>query len=105
MLIWSLRWKKYRNNQKILLGFHSGFKIRYTLGSLQRKTQMKLRIKPTPAVEMELQSTQEELRLLRRAIGRFTAKDMVRACMTDEEQVVFRKFHSDLFEIDMAVGK
>ena len=66
---------------------------------------MKLRIKPTPTVEMELQSTQEELRLLRRAIGRFTAKDMVRACMTEEEQLVFRKFHSDLFEIDIVVGK
>ena len=66
---------------------------------------MQLRIKPTHTVEMELQSTQEELRLLRRAIGRFTAKDMVRACMTDEEQAVFRKFHSDLFEIDIVVGK
>ena len=66
---------------------------------------MKLRIKPTPTVEMELQSTQEELRLLRRAIGRFTAKDMVRASMTEEEQSVFRKFHSDLFEIDIVVGK
>jgi len=66
---------------------------------------MKLRIKPTPYVEMELQSTPEELRLLRRAIGRFTAKDMVRVGMTDEEQAVFRKFHSDLFEIDIVVGK
>ena len=98
-------WKKYRNNQNILLGFHSGFKIRYTLGSLQRKTQMKLRIKPTPTVEMELQSTQEELRLLRKALGRFCAKDMVRVGMTDEEQSVFRKFHSDLSEIDIVVGK
>lgn len=66
---------------------------------------MKLRIKPTPTVEMELQSTQEELRLLRRAIGRFTAKDFVRVGLTEEEQAVFRKFHSDLFEIDIVVGK
>lgn len=66
---------------------------------------MKLKLSPQPVVQLELQSTQEELRILRRAIGRFTAKDMVRACMTEEEQAVFRKFHSDLFEIDIVVGK
>lgn len=66
---------------------------------------MKLRIKPTPTIEMELQSTTEELRLLRKAMGRFTTKDFVRVGMTDEEQVIFRKFHSDLFEIDIVVGK
>jgi len=66
---------------------------------------MKLRIKPTPTIEMELQSTQEELRLLRKALGRFTTKDFVRVGMTDDEQAVFRKFHSDLFEIDIVVGK
>lgn len=92
-------------NQIILLGFHFGFKIRYTQDLQQRKTQMQLRIKPTPTIEMELQSTQDELRLLRKAIGRFCTKDFVRVSMTDEEQAVFRKFHSDLSEIDIVVGK
>lgn len=66
---------------------------------------MKLRIKPTPTIEMEIQSTQDELRLLRKAMGRFTTKDMVRVAMTEEEQTVFRKFHSDLSDIDTVVGK
>ena len=66
---------------------------------------MKLRLSPQPIVQLELQSTQDELRLLRKAMGRFTTKDFVRVTMTEEEQAVFRKFHSDLFEIDIVVGK
>ena len=66
---------------------------------------MKLRLSPQPVVQLELQSTTEELRLLRKAMGHFTTKDFVRVAMTDEEQAVFRKFHSDLFEIDIVVGK
>lgn len=66
---------------------------------------MKLRLSPQPVVQLELQSTTEELRLLRRAIGRFCTKDMVRVAMTEEEQAVFRKFHSDLSDIDTVVGK
>ena len=66
---------------------------------------MKLRLSPQPVVHLELQSTTEELRLLRKALGGFTTKDFVRAGLTEEEQAVFRKFHSDLFEIDIVVGK
>lgn len=77
-------------------------KIRYTLGSLQRKIQMKLRLSPQPVVQLELQSTTEELRLLRKALGRFCTKDMVRVGLTDGEQTIFRSFHSDLSEIDIA---
>ena len=71
----------------------------------QLKAQMKLRLSPQPVVQLELQSTQDELRLLRKALGRFCLRDMVRVGLTEEEQSVFRKFHSDLFEIDIVVGK
>ena len=66
---------------------------------------MKLKLKPQSVIEMEIHSSQDELRLLRKAIGRFCMKDMVRVGMTDEEQIVLRKFHSDLSEIDTVVGK
>jgi len=66
---------------------------------------MKLKLKPQSVIEMEIHSSQDELRLLRKALGRFCLRDMVRVGMTDEEQTVFRKFHSDLSEIDTVVGK
>lgn len=66
---------------------------------------MKLKLKPQSVIEMEIHSSQDELRLLRKALGRFCLRDFVRVGMTDEEQAVLRKFHSDLSEIDTVVGK
>ena len=65
---------------------------------------MKLRLSPQPVVHLELQSTQEELRLLRRALGRFCLRDFVRVGLTEEEQIIFRSFHSDLSAIDTCVS-
>jgi hypothetical protein len=66
---------------------------------------MKLKLKPQSVIEMEIHSSQDELRLLRKAIGRFCLRDFVRVGMTEKEQEVFRQFHQDLSEIDTVVGK
>ena len=66
---------------------------------------MKLRLSPQPVVHLELQSTTEEIRLLRKAIGRFCLRDFVRVGMSEDEQAVLRQFHQDLSEIDSVVGK
>lgn len=71
----------------------------------QLKDKMKLRLSPQPVVQLELQSTTEELRLLRKALGRFCTKDMVRVGMTNDEQTALKQFHSDLSDIDSVVGK
>lgn len=63
---------------------------------------MKLKLSPQPIVHLELQSTTEEIGLLRKALGRFCTKDLVRAGLTDEEQTILRGFHSDLSEIAIA---
>ena len=65
---------------------------------------MKLRLSPQPVVQLELQSTTEELRLLRKALGRFCLRDFVRVGLTEEEQIIFRSFHSDLSAIDTCVS-
>ena len=79
--------------------------LSYTLVLFNRKHKMKLRIKPTPVVELEIQPTQEELILLRKAMGKFCLRDFVRVGMSESEQSVFRKFHSDLAEIDAVLNK
>jgi len=64
---------------------------------------MKLKLKPQSVIVMEIHSSQDELRLLRKALGRFCLRDFVRVGMTENEQEVFRQFHQDLSEINNVI--